>query len=76
MSSELRELWPRFTIGHRGSRDIASEMLERMSYGDQIVLYVDLPWETVRMRARGDSRFREDSKTNRTFFVILHSLEE
>jgi len=76
MSSELRELWHQLTMGHRGSRVIASEMLERMNYGDQTALYVDLPWETVRVCARGDSGVGEDSKTNRTFFVIFHSLEE
>jgi len=72
----LREQWPRLTMGHLGSRTIASEMLERVSCGDQTTLSVGLPWETERMGAWSDPRVCEDSKTNRTFFIILHSLEE
>ena len=63
-------------MGHLGSRTIASEMLERVSYGDKTTLSVDLPWETECMGAWSDPRVHEDPKTNRAFFIILHSLEE
>jgi len=63
-------------MGHLGSRAIASEMLERVNWGDQPALHRNSPGETVCVRARRDSRFCEDSKTNRAFFVVLHGLEE
>ena len=76
MRCGLRELQLQLTMGHRGSRVIASVMLERVNYEDRTALRVDLPRETVRMDARRDSGVREDSETNRAFFIILHSLEE
>jgi len=70
------ELWLRFTMGHLGSRAIASEILERVNKGDQTALLVDLPGETVGVCARRNSRVCQDSKTNRAFFIVLHGLEE
>lgn len=63
-------------MGHLGSRVIASVILEKVSYGKQTDLCIDLPWETVCVHTRSDPRVRQDSKTNRTFFVVLHGLEE
>ena len=60
----LREQWPRLTMGHLGSRTIASEILERVSCGDQTTLSVGLP-----RGAESHPRVCEDCKTNRTFFV-------
>jgi hypothetical protein len=63
-------------MGHLGSRDIASEILERVSYGNKPVPYVDLPWKAVRMHTGSDSRVFEDSEANWAIFIVFHSLEE
>ena len=76
MNDIIHESWLRLTMGHLGSRVIASEMLGRVNNEDQIALHVNLPREAIRMGTGRNSRVHEDSKTNRAFFVILHSLEE